>query len=59
MFTDDQKTFNLTELSKYLGIAKRTLHDMIKDNRFPVKPIRGLEPRRWNKEDIDSWRLGV
>lgn len=47
---------NLTELANYLGIKKRTLYDMINDKRFPVEPIKGMQPRRWNIEDIDRWR---
>lgn len=53
-----QKTLTLTKLAQYLGIHKRTLHRMIEDGRFPVKPVEGLKPRRWNIEDVDAWRLG-
>lgn len=53
------KTFSLTELAKYLGINKRTVYNMIKDGRMPVDSIKGLQPRRWNVEDIDAWRLGA
>jgi len=51
------KTLNLTQLSEYLGIKRRTLYIMIQDKRFPVDPIKGSNPRRWNVEDIDSWRF--
>lgn len=53
-----QVTFSLTQLAEYLGINKRTFHNMIQDGRFPVEPIKGLMPRRWNKEDVDAWRRG-
>ena len=52
-----KRTMNLTELHEYLGIPKRTLYDMIQDGRFPVAPIKGLHPRRWNVEDVDAWRF--
>lgn len=52
------KTLNLSQLSDYLGIKKRTLYYMIEDGRFPVNAIKGSHPRRWNIEDIDAWRLG-
>lgn len=53
-----KKTLSLTELAEYLGFTKRTLYNMIKDERFKVSPITGLVPRRWNVEDVDAWRLG-
>lgn len=55
--TMNKKILTLTQLAEYLGIPKRTLHNMIKDGRFPVPPIKNLNPRRWNIEDIDLWRL--
>ena len=53
-----QKTLTLTEVATYLGIEKRTLYNMIEDGRFKVAPIKDLNPRRWNIEAIDAWRLG-
>jgi predicted DNA-binding transcriptional regulator AlpA len=50
------KTLNLTQLSQYLGIKRRTLYYMIEDGRFPVNPILHSDPRRWNIEDVDAWR---
>lgn len=52
------KTLTLTQLSKYLGIPKRTLFDMIKDERFGVPAIKGVYPRRWSKELVDDWVKG-
>lgn len=51
-----QRTLTLTQMAIYLGIPKTSLYDMIKDGRFPVEPIKGITPRRWNVEDIDAWR---
>lgn len=51
-----QKTLNLTELSEYLGIKRRTLYNMILDGRFPVLPIKGTDPRRWDIDAVDEWR---
>jgi excisionase family DNA binding protein len=51
------KTLSLTQLADYLGIDRRTLYNMIYDGRFPVSPIKGLHPRRWNVEDVDAWRI--
>ena len=53
-----QKTLNLTELAEYIGINRRSLYIMIQDGRFPVAPIKGSNPRRWNVEDLDNWRFG-
>ena len=50
-------TKNLTQLAEYLTIPKRTFYQMIKDGRFPVEPIKGTNPRRWNVEDADAWRF--
>lgn len=54
--TATAKTLNLTELSEYLGIKRRTLYDMIRDDRFPVASIKGTKPRRWNIDAVDAWR---
>jgi excisionase family DNA binding protein len=50
------KTLSLQGLSDYVGIKRRTLYNMIKDGRFPVKPIKGTDPRLWNVEDVDAWK---
>lgn len=50
------KTLKLTDVAQYLGLTKRTLYNMIDDGRFPVTPIPGTKPRRWNVEDVDAWR---
>ena len=55
---DNGKTLSLTELAKYLGFSRRVLYVMIQDGRFPVAPIKGSNPRRWNVEDVDNWRFG-
>lgn len=49
------KTLTLTKLAKYLDVDKRTLYRMINDDRFPVKPIKGTNPRLWNSEVVDRW----
>lgn len=49
------KTFTLTKLAIYTGIKKRTLYNMIKDGRFPVRPIKGTDPRLWNVDAVDAW----
>lgn len=49
-------TLNLTELAVYVGVHKRTLYRMIDDGRFPVAPIAGTKPPRWNIEYVDAWR---
>lgn len=51
----DKKLLTLTELAEYLGIPKRTLYRMIEDGRFPVQPVKGTDPRRWNVEDVNAW----
>lgn len=54
----DEKTLTLTEVADYIGVARTTLYAWIADGRFPVKPIEGSDPRRWNIEDVDNWRFG-
>lgn len=54
-----QKTLTLTALADYLGIPKRTFYDMISDGRFPVHPIKGTHPRRWDVDAVDEWRNGT
>lgn len=51
----NKKTLSLTELSKYIGVSRTTLYAMIQDGRFPVAPIKDLEPKRWSVEKIDEW----
>lgn len=51
-----KKILTLTELSDYLGIKKRTLYEMMKDGRFPVPSVKGVTPRVWATEDVDTWR---
>ena len=51
----DKKLLTLTELAEYLGIPKRTLYRMIQDGRFPVQPVKGTDPRRWNVEEVNLW----
>ena len=52
------KTLSLTKLADHVGIKKRTLHNMIKDGRFPVEPIKGTQPRLWSTKDVDAWMDG-
>ncbi|HRQ13049.1 MAG TPA: helix-turn-helix domain-containing protein [Promineifilum sp.] len=51
------KLLTLTETSQHLGIKRRTFYNMLKDGRFPVKPVPNSKPRRWRQEDVDAWRL--
>lgn len=50
-----KKVLNLTEVSEYLGIPKRTLYQMIKTRRF-TDPIKGSKPSLWNIDAIEAWR---
>lgn len=54
----DAQTFTLTVAARYLGVTRQTLYNMLKDGRFPVTPIPGTNPRRWNKSDLDAWKSG-
>lgn len=51
----EKKTLTLSRLSDHTGIKTRTLYNMIKDGRFPVRPIKGTHPRLWNIKDVDGW----
>ena len=48
-------TLRISDVSEYVGIKLRTLHEMLKEGRFPVEPLPGIKPRRWSKTDIDAW----
>lgn len=50
-----KKTLNLTELAEYTSIHKRKLYRLIADDKFPVEPLRGMNPRLWSTEQIDKW----
>lgn len=52
------KTLTLTGVALYLGYSRRSLYNMLEDGRFPVRPIPGTSPRRWNIDDLDAWRAG-
>ncbi|AHJ10753.1 putative transcriptional regulator [Rhizobium phage vB_RglS_P106B] len=52
------QTFTLAAASRYIGVSRITLYNMLKDGRFPVEPIPGTQPRRWNKDDLDAWIAG-
>ena len=49
-------TLTLVEVARYIGVSRATLYNMLIDGRFPVPPIAGTSPRRWNKEAVDAWR---
>jgi predicted DNA-binding transcriptional regulator AlpA len=52
------KTLTLAATARYLGYSRRSLYNMLNDGRFSVPPIPGTQPRRWNVEALDAWRLG-
>jgi len=52
---DTEKTLNLTKTAQYIGIKKRTAHNMLNEKRFPVAPLSGVHPRRWAVADLDAW----
>ena len=54
-----EKVLTLTQLSKFLGIKKRTLYNMLRTKRFPVEPIKGTSPRLWSVGAVTDWRDGV
>jgi|AntAceMinimDraft_6_1070360.scaffolds.fasta_scaffold11973_7 predicted DNA-binding transcriptional regulator AlpA len=53
----DKKILKLTDIAQHLGVPVRTLYQMLKTERFPVAPIPGTKPRRWNFDDVETWRL--
>lgn len=52
------QTLPLAKVARYLGYSRASLYNMLKDGRFPVQPIPGTQPRRWNVDDLDAWRAG-
>lgn len=47
---------NIKEVADSIGVCKRTLYNMIEDGRFPIKPVKGTKPRRWNPEFVNAWK---
>lgn len=50
-------TLTITKVAKHIGVSLRTMYNMVSDGRFPVAPISSSDPRRWNIEDVEKWRL--
>lgn len=50
------KTLNICEVAEYIGVSRRTIYNMVDQGRFPVKPIKGTKPRRWNIDAVEKWR---
>ena len=48
-----QEIMTIGELSKYLKIAKSTLHKLAQEGRLPEQKVGRLW--RFRKETIDSW----
>lgn len=53
------KTLTATATALYLGFSRKTFYNMLNDGRFPVLPIPGTQPRRWNTNDLDAWLAGT
>lgn len=53
-----EKTLTIEELAEYFSVTKRTLEKMIASEEFPVKPVKGLRPRRWSLELVNAWMDG-
>jgi len=53
----DMKTLTIQQVADLIGVTRQTLYNMINDNRFPVKPIKGTKPRRWSPEAVNAWRV--
>ncbi len=52
-----EKTLNFKQVAHSLGVSLMTLRRMIADGRFPVKPIKGTKPRRWNPQAVEAWKV--
>ena len=53
-----KKTLNVQDVARLIGVSRRTLYNMLNDGRFPVLPISGTSPRRWNLDAVEAWRAG-
>ena len=49
------EVLKLTEVCQLVNMSRRTLYRMIKDGRFPVRPIPGTKPPRWSKAAVIEW----
>lgn len=51
----NQKILNLTQLAQHIGVPKRTIHDQLKKDRFPIPSLPNTRPRKWAVADVDAW----
>lgn len=49
------EVLKLSEVCQLVNMSRRTLYRMIKDGRFPVRPIPGTKPPRWSKAAVIEW----
>lgn len=57
MNEESPKTLTLTAVADEVGVTRKTLYTMISDGRFPVKPIKGTQPPRWNPDAVAAWKV--
>lgn len=52
---ESPRLLKLVDVAKHIGVPIRTLYVWLDDGRFPVPPVAGTKPRRWNAAHIDAW----
>jgi len=50
-----KKTINITDLAQRLGVTRQTIHNMLKEDRIPLKQIKGFKTPRWTAADVEKW----
>ena len=49
------ETLTQTQLAEKLGVTRQTVHNMIKNNRLPFKPIEGFKPLRFRLKEVNAY----
>jgi predicted DNA-binding transcriptional regulator AlpA len=49
---------NISQLAERLGVHRVTIHNWLRDDRLPIKPVAGSTPPRWLAADVKSFLNG-
>ncbi len=51
---DEKSWFSTSEATKYLGISRQTLYNLMDDGILPFYVLKGVRKRRLKKQDLDA-----
>lgn len=50
----EQEWLTPSEASKYLGISRQKVYDLMDDGTLPYYTLKGVQKRRLKKQDLDA-----